>query len=112
MHTQITRPLARAALVALATLPLSCASTGRHVSDWGEITLAPGDTGNCWSNPCAVYIEMPRGDASVVVTANEISLGSFPAGQTVAIGSFFESNAIKFLGAGVPPAYVYIPPVM
>ncbi len=101
-----------AALLILPGLVLSCASTGRHVSDWGEITLAPGDTGNCWSNPCGVYIEMPKGEAPLVVTANEIRLGSFPAGQRVSIGSFFESNAIKFPGAGVPPAYVYIPPVM
>ena len=36
MYTQIPRLLVRAALVALATLSLSCSSTGRHVSDWGE----------------------------------------------------------------------------
>ena len=109
----VTHPRARLAnLLLLPSLVLSCASTGRHVSDWGEITLAPGDTGNCWSNPCRVYIEMPSGEGPLVVTANEIGLGSFPAGQKVAIGSFFESNAIKFPGAGVPPAYVYIPPVM
>jgi hypothetical protein len=112
MYTQIPRLLVRAALFALATLSLSCSSTGRHVSDWGEIDLAPGDTGNCWSNPCRVYLQMPPGQGSLVVTANEVSLGAFPAGQRVAIGSFFESNAIKIPGAGVPPAYVYIPPVM
>jgi hypothetical protein len=55
---------------------------------------------------------MPSGEGPLVVTANEIGLGSFPAGQKVAFGSFFVSNAIKFPGAGVPPAYVYIPPVM
>jgi hypothetical protein len=101
----------RFALLALAALPLSCASTGKHVSDWGEINLAPGDTGNCWSNPCRVYLQMPPGQGPLVVTANEISLGAFPAGQRVSIGSFFESNAIKIPGAGVPPAYVYIPQV-
>jgi len=96
---------------ALAALTLSCASTGRHLSDWGEITLAPGDTGNCWSNPCRVYLELPAGQSPVVVTANEVRLDSFAPGQRVSIGSFFESNAIKFPGTGMPPAYVYIPPV-
>jgi hypothetical protein len=99
------------ALLAVAAVALSCASTGRHVSGWGEIDLAPGDTGNCWSNPCRVYLQMPSGQGSMVVTANEVSLGTFPPGERVAIGSFFESNAIKIPGAGVPPAYVYIPQV-
>ena len=112
MHTQIRRPLACATLLSLAVLSLSCTSTGRHVSNWGEIDLAPGDTGNCWSNPCRVYLQMPSGPGPMGVTANGISLGTFPAGQRVAIGSFFESNAIRISGAGVPPAYVYIPQVM
>jgi hypothetical protein len=111
MKTWILKPVAGASLLALACLASSCASTGRHVSDWGEIDLAPGDTGNCWSNPCRVYLQMPPGPGPMVVTADGISLGTFPAGQRVAIGSFFESNAIRIPGAGVPPAYVYIPPV-
>jgi hypothetical protein len=108
LSTRLTLPV-RGVLLALAALSLSCASTGRFVSDWGEIELAPGDTGNCWSNPCRVYLQMPPGKGSYVVTANEVSLGTFPAGQRVSIGSFFESNAIKFPGTSVPPAYIYIP---
>jgi hypothetical protein len=54
---------------------------------------------------------MPPGKGSYVVTAGEVSLGAFPAGQRVSIGSFFESNALKIPDAGVPPAFVYIPQV-
>jgi hypothetical protein len=106
--TRLRRPL-RGVLLTIAALSVSCASTGRFVSDWGEIDLAPGDTGNCWSNPCRVYLQMPPGKGSYLVTANEVPLGTFPAGQRVSIGSFFESNALKFPGTSVPPAYVYIP---
>jgi hypothetical protein len=35
--------------------------------------------------------------------------GDFPAGETVSLGNLFESNAIKVVGADVPPAYVYLP---
>ena len=111
MRTQSLNGVVRFGLLALASLSISCASTGRQVSGWGEIDLAPGDTGNCWSNPCRVYVQMPPGKGDFEVTANQVSLGRFPAGQRVSIGSFFESNAIKFPGTDVPPLYVYIPQV-
>jgi hypothetical protein len=79
------------------------------VSDWGEITLAPGDTGTCLSNPCRVFFQMPPGKGTYRVTANEVDLGNFPAGKTVTLGSFFESNAIKLPGTDVAHTYVYIP---
>ncbi|MEA3274460.1 MAG: hypothetical protein U9Q81_04035 [Pseudomonadota bacterium] len=96
-------------LIGAVPLLLACATTGRHVTDWGEITLSPGDTGTCQSNPCRVFFQMPPGDGTYRVTANEVTVGDFPAGKTVSLGSFFESNAIKLPGTKVPPTYVYIP---
>ena len=98
-------------LICLMPIVLACESTGQHVTDWGEITLAPGDTGSCTSNPCRVFLQMPKGTGSYEVTGNEVKLGSFPAGKTVSIGSFFESHTIKFPGTEIPPAYIYIPNV-
>jgi hypothetical protein len=100
---------ARWALAGAASFLAACASTGRHVTDWGEIDLAPGDTGTCQSNPCRVYFQMPPGKGTYLVTANEIKVGDFPAGKKVSLGSFFESNAIKLPGTRFPPTYVYIP---
>jgi hypothetical protein len=96
-------------LICVVALLSACASTGRHVTDWGEITLAPGDTGTCQSNPCRVFFEMPPGDGTYTVTANEVKVGDFPAGKKVSLGSFFESNAIKLPGTDVPATYIYIP---
>ena len=89
-------------------LVTSCASTGGFPTGWGEITLAPGDTGTCLSTPCRVYFQMPPGEGKYLVTANEVKVGDFPAGQTVMLGGFFETNAIKLPGTQVPPTYVYI----
>ena len=89
-------------------LVTSCASTGDFPTGWGEITLAPGDTGTCLSTPCRVYFQMPPGEGKYLVTANEVKVGDFPAGQTVMLGGFFETNAIKLPGTQVPPTYVYI----
>lgn len=87
-----------------------CASTGgQHVTGWGEVTVAPGVTGTCQSNPCHVYFQMPAGTGTYEVTGNEVRIGNYPAGQKVSLGSLFESNAIKVPGAGVSPAYVYVP---
>ena len=59
-------------VLSISLLPLlgACAGAGRHVSDWGEITLAPGDTGTCLSNPCRVFFQMPPGEGTYRVTAN------------------------------------------
>jgi len=91
-------------LIGLVPVLLACVTTGRHVSDWGEIMLAPGDTGFCASNPCRVFLQMPKGAGTYIVTGNEVKIGAFPAGKTVSIGSFFESNAIKYPGTDIPPA--------
>jgi hypothetical protein len=104
-----TLPAVWALLVVAAPFLFGCQTTGRHVTDWGEITLRPGDTGSCTSNPCRVYFEMPPGDGTYRVTGTGFTIGEYPAGETVTIGSFFESSAIKVEGAGVPPAYIYVP---
>ena len=95
--------------VAAISLVIGCASTGRHVTDWGEIDLAPGDTGSCQSNPCRVFFQMPPGEGSYTVTGNGIKIGDFPAGKRVSIGSFFENNSIKLPGTDLPPTYLYVP---
>jgi hypothetical protein len=61
------------------------------------------------SNPCRVFLRIPPGDGTYTVTANEIKVGDFPAGRTVSLGSFFESNAVKFPGTDIPNTYVYVP---
>ena len=105
-----TRLNALPALVLASLLALAgCASTGRFVSDWGEITLAPGDTGTCHSNPCRVFFEMPPGDGTYRVFGTGFTIGDYPAGKTVMIGSFLESTAIRVDDAGVPPTYLYVP---
>jgi hypothetical protein len=94
----------------VASLLAACASTGQHVTGWGQITLGPGDTGTCQSNPCQVFFRMPKGSGTYKVTGNAVTYGVYPAGKTVTLGSFFNSNSIKVPDAGVPPAHVYVPP--
>jgi hypothetical protein len=96
-------------LLAAVSGVTACATSGRHVSAWGEITLAPGDTGVCHSSPCRVFFRMPDGEGSYRVRGQAVDIGEYPAGKTVSLGSYFESDVIKLPGAGVPPAYIYVP---
>jgi hypothetical protein len=52
---------------------------------------------------------MPPGSGSYEVTANEATVGQFPAGETVELGSYWQSQAIEIKGLDVPKAYAYIP---
>jgi hypothetical protein len=52
---------------------------------------------------------MPPGKAAYKLTRTGFTIGDYPAGQTVTLGSFFQSTAIRVEGAGVPPAYVDVP---
>ncbi|UHD14352.1 hypothetical protein [Thiocapsa bogorovii] len=99
----------RILLAGMSMLLVACASSGEHVTGAMQITLKPGETGTCQSNPCQVSFVMPPGTGTYEVTGNQVKIGDFPAGQTVSLGSLFGSNAIKVVGADVPTAYVYIP---
>ena len=108
-NTHVSGSRSTFALVMLALLS-GCASTGDNsISGFDQITLAPGDTGNCDSSPCQVFLKIPPGTGSYEVTANEVSVGTFAAGQTASLGSFWQSQAIAIKGMNVPKAYAYIP---
>lgn len=92
-----------------ATLLAACAAPGTSVQGFDQVTLAPGDTGNCISTPCQVLLKMPPGSGTFEVTGNEVKVGTYPAGQVASLGSFWESQAFEIKGANVPKAYAYIP---
>lgn len=87
----------------------ACGSTAKDPTGAIAVTVKPGDTGTCDTSPCQVSLVMPAGTGSLEVTANQVRVGSFPAGQTVNLGEYFSSQAFRIPGANVPPAYVYIP---
>ena len=100
MNSRIPRDARRLLTAGFWLVLAGCASTGQHVSGVMQVTLKPGDTGNCDSSPCQVDFQMPPGSGRYQVTGNEVEIGVFPAGQLVSLGSFWESNAIKVIGWG------------
>jgi hypothetical protein len=96
-------------LIGAVGLLAGCAAPGTQVQGFDQITLSPGDTGTCTSSPCQVFLRMPAGSGSYEVTANQVKVGTFPAGQTVSLGSFWSSQAIQIQGMNAAKAYAYIP---
>ena len=73
-------------------------------SNWGEVTLEAGKSGTCISSPCKVYLVMPPGKGNYDVMADGMKVGSFPAGQTVALGSFWTGfTTFTIVGSDVGP---------
>lgn len=103
------RAVGAPALTLAAIFIAACGSTPNDPTGAVSVTVKPGDTGTCDTNPCQVSLVMPPGTGSFEVTGNETRIGDFPAGQTVNLGQFFGSQSFKIPAANVPAAYVYIP---
>ena len=109
MITLNAKPSLIGTLALLPLVLLGCATSGHFVSDWGEITLAPGDTGLCQSNPCRVFFTLPPGEGPYELRGSAFPIGEYPAGQTAMIGSFFESSVIEVVGTDLPKTYLTVP---
>jgi hypothetical protein len=99
----------RMVLVTILLLPwlAACASDSSHTSsgtNFGEITLETGSSGTCVSSPCRVYLAMPPGSGSFDVLAGGLKVGSFPAGETAALGSYWTGFTVfTIVGSDVGP---------
>lgn len=100
---------ARYGLTAALLLIAAAAQAGDSVSGFMQVTISPGDTAQCDSNPCQVLLNIPAGEGSVIVTGNEVTWGTYPAGQTANLGQVFSSTAFAIHGMDVPKAWVYMP---
>jgi hypothetical protein len=61
--------------------------------DFGPVQLAPGITRACYVDPCAVVYTLPAGTGSYSVRANDVVLGSFPAGEPASLGAFSKQDS-------------------
>ncbi len=82
----------------------SGSSIASGTNNFGEITLEAGSSGTCISSPCKVYFVMPPGSGSYVVLANNMKVGSYPAGETVSLGGYWTGlTTFKVVGSDVGP---------
>ena len=96
------------AVTVVATIGGCAGGIQEDPSGANAVTVKPGQTANCATSPCAISLVMPAGSGSYKVTGNSVTIGTYPAGETVNLGNYFESQALAIEGADVPKAYVYI----
>ncbi|MGB5834232.1 MAG: hypothetical protein WBG92_19920 [Thiohalocapsa sp.] len=94
--------------IAIAAVAGCAGGIQEDPSGANAVTVKPGQTANCATTPCAISLVMPAGSGSYEVTGNEVTIGTYPAGETVNLGNYFKSQALAVKGADVPKAYVYI----
>jgi len=74
-----------------------------------EVTLCPGASAICASEPCNALFQMPPGEGEYQVTSNNLDLGTFPAGQTVNLGAFWRgAHHIEVQGSDAPDAHFWV----
>jgi hypothetical protein len=96
------------AVTAVAVIGGCAGGIQEDPSGANAVTVKPGETANCATSPCAISLVMPAGSGSYEVTGNSVTIGTYPAGQTVNLGNYYQSQALAVEGADVPKAYVYI----
>ena len=104
-----TRLLSLACIPLLMGLAAGVNAAGNNVdSIGGTLVLGPGDTGLCRAAPCGVQFKMPAGTGSYEVLSDTMSIGTFPAGETVNLGQFYNSHEFTVKGTDAAPAYFYV----
>jgi len=91
-------------LLPLLTACATDSSNNSSSTNFGVITLGAGESGTCISSPCKVYMVMPPGKGSYEVLADGMKVGSYPAGQTASLGSFWTGfTNFTIVGSGIGP---------
>jgi hypothetical protein len=101
-----------ASLLVGAALLVGCAGQpSGGGSDFGQVSLVPGKTAACYTDPCTILFAMPAGKGSYVVRANNQLVGTYPAGQVANLGDFFKMDSpitVTVDGTDAKPAILYI----
>lgn len=98
-------------LVRAASVVLLLCINSVFAGNVGEAELAPGKSANCFSTPCSVTFHVPDGGGTYEIrqgAPDGTKLGDYPAGQTVNLGSFYNSTSFHISGGNFKPAYLWV----
>ena len=103
---QFARPLGA---IGLAVLLSGCYATNPP-NNFFEVTVRPGSTELCTSDPCTVYFETPAGSGTHNILQNgTIKAGVAIGGQRVRLGTYSnESLVFHVEGTDLPAAYLTV----
>ena len=98
-------------LVKAAFVALFLSMNSVFAGNVGEAELAPGKSVTCFSAPCAVTFRVPDGEGTYEIrqgAPDGTKLGDYPAGETVNLGSFYNSTSFYVTGGNFKPAHLWV----
>ncbi|MCB1924245.1 MAG: hypothetical protein KDJ27_10975 [Gammaproteobacteria bacterium] len=96
-------------VLGLAVLSSACFANSSP-NNFGEVTLYPGASVICASDPCTIYFEAPAGSGTHdILQDGTIKAGVAIGGQRVSLGGYSnESVVFRIDGTDLPPAYLTV----
>jgi hypothetical protein len=109
----LTAPVCRLAgpLVAIGLAGLLSGCSTIHSDQIGmEVTVRPGSTTICVSDPCTVYFETPAGSGTHnILQAGSLKAGLATGGQRVLLGEYSNQSVVFHVeGTKLPVAYLTV----
>lgn len=97
-------------LVAGAAIMLPGLCLAGSANNFYEVTLRPGESVTCASDPCSVFFETPAGSGTHdILQDGKIKAGVAIGGQRVALGSYSSESVVFHVdGTDLPPAYLTV----
>lgn len=104
--SRIAGPLGAMGLAVLASGSLA----GNAANTFGEVTVSPGASVQCMSDPCTVYFETPSGSGTHNILQNgTIKAGVAIGGQRVRLGEYSDESVVfRVEGTDLPAAYLTV----
>lgn len=104
--SQLTRVLGTLGLIALSSGSVAASSPNTFF----EVTVRPGSSVLCASDPCTVYFETPADSGTHnILQYGTVKAGGAKGGQRVLLGVYSnESLVFRVQGTDLPPAYLTV----
>lgn len=109
-RTAILRDFSRTlGAISLAALSSGCL-TGNPPNNFFEVTVRPGSSVICTSDPCSVYFETPAGTGTHNILQNgAVKAGVTIGGQRVLLGEYSNESVVFHVeGTDLPVAYLTV----
>ena len=105
----VSQPARRLGVLGLAAL-LSGGLATASPNNYFEVTVRPGSTVVCLSDPCTVYFETPAGSGTHNILQNgTVKAGVAIGGQRVLLGGYSgESLVFRVEGTDLPEAHLTV----
>jgi hypothetical protein len=95
--------------IGLAVLSSGCLATN-STNNYFEVTVRPGSSVFCLSDPCTVYFETPAGSGTHNILQNgTVKAGVAIGGQRVLLGGYSDDSLVFHVeGTDLPAAYLTV----